>query len=147
MEDTLKLKGIFIIERIKNGKVLDREIVENTIVNTGKERVAKLLNDVSSTHFRAIGIGEGTTGALATDSALETERKRATASLSYEADYKAKFEHTFTFNSGESYAITEAGVFDSAVVSGSTMLNRATFSAKNVDVDVSLKVNVKITVS
>lgn len=148
MEDILKLKGDVVIERRrKDGSVIDRQELKNLVVNAGKERVAKMLNGVESTYFRAIAIGTGTTSPLGVDTTLESEVTRATASLSYLADYKAIFEHTFEFGSGESYAITEAGVFDSATVSGSTMLDRFTFSAKNVDADTDLYVKVTITVS
>jgi hypothetical protein len=147
MKDQFKLKGVWNFKTVDRltGKILQEETKENLIVNTGLERVAKLLNGISSTYFRAIGIGEGTTGALAGDTTLETEVTRATASLSYEASYKAKYEYTFTF--GGDYAITEAGLFDSATVSGSVMLNRTTFTAKNVSTTVDLIVTVTITVA
>jgi hypothetical protein len=145
MNDIFKMKGIWEFKTVDRltGKILEIETVENLIVNTGLERVAKLLNGVSSTYFRAIGVGTGTTGALVGNTALETEVTRATATLSYEASYKAKFEYTFTF--GGSYAITEAGIFDSATVSGSVMLNRTTFTAKNVSTVIDLVVTVTVT--
>jgi hypothetical protein len=147
LNENCKLKGVWNFKTVdvKTGKILQEETKENIIVNTGLERVAKLLNGVSSTYFRAIAVGTGTTGALVGNTALVTEVTRATATLTYEASYKAKFEYTFTF--GGSYAITEAGLFDSATVSGSTMLNRTTFSAKNVSTVVQLIATVTITVA
>jgi hypothetical protein len=147
MKDQFQLKGVWNFKTVDRltGKILQEETKENLIVNTGLERVAKLLNGISSTYFRAIGVGEGTTGALVGDTTLETEVTRATASLSYEASYKAKYEYTFTF--GGDYAITEAGLFDSATVSGSVMLNRTTFTAKNVSTTVDLIATVTITVA
>ena len=147
MNDQFKLKGIWELKTVDviTGKVLETETVENLIVNTGLERVAKLLNGVSSTYFRAIAVGTGTTGAASGNTSLETEVTRATATLSYEASYKAKFVYTFSF--GSNYAITEAGLFDSATVSGSVMLNRTTFTAKNVSATVQLIATVTITVA
>lgn len=147
MKEQFKLKGVWNFKTvdIKTGKILQEETKENTIVNTGLERVAKLLNGVSSTYFRAIAIGTGTTGALVGNTALETEVTRAAATLSYEASYKAKFEYTFSF--GGDYAITEAGLFDSATASGSVMLNRTTFTAKNVSTTVQLIVTATVTVA
>lgn len=128
------------------GKIKERTIVSNTIVNTGLERVAKLINGVSTTPFIAIAIGTNDTAVDNTDTALGTEVDRAEAStLTYEADYKTKFSHTFTFDSGESYTITEIGVFDNSV-SGGVMLNRALDAGKSVDVDTDLTVNVTVTV-
>jgi len=129
------------------GEILSTEEICNTIVNSGLERMAKLLNNVSSTHFNSLGIGTGTTGAVAGNTTLETEYTRAIATLAYEASYKATFAKTFTFASGVSEDITEAGIFDSATVSGSTMLARTTFSAKAITGDVSLIVTATITVA
>lgn len=147
MKEQFKLKGVWNFKTVDRatGKILQEETKENTIVNTGLERVAKLLNGVSSTYFRAIAVGTGTTGAASGDTELETEVTRAEAVLTYEASYKAKFVYTFTF--GGDYAITEAGLFDSATASGSVMLNRTTFAAKNVSTTVDLIATVTITVA
>lgn len=149
MNDIFCLKGQYEILAVDKytGKLLDRRLVKNTIVNTGLERMAKLLNNVDNTYFRAIGIGTGSTGVTTSDTTLETEYTREIATLSYEADYKAKFSKTFTFGSGTSENITEAGIFDSATVSGSTMLNRTTFAAIAITADITLIVNVTITIS
>jgi hypothetical protein len=135
------------IDRVNHdtGEVIDSQEFCNLIVNNGLERVAKLINGVSSTYYRALAVGEGTTGAANDNSTLESEIDRAIATLSYEASYKAKFTHTFTF--GGDYAITEAGIFDSDTVSGSTMLARTTFTVKNVSVIVDLIVTATITVA
>lgn len=129
------------------GKILGKDSFCNTIVNDGLERMAKLLNGQDTTYFRAIGIGTGTTGATNSDTSLETEYTRALASLSYESDYKAKFEKTFSFGSGVSEDITEAGIFDSATVSGSKMLARTTFSAKAVSSTIDIIVTATITIA
>ncbi|GAG89356.1 unnamed protein product, partial [marine sediment metagenome] len=59
MNDKIKMVGIWELKMIDKatGKVLSTEIVENTIVNTGKERIAKLLNGESALDFDTIGIG------------------------------------------------------------------------------------------
>ena len=137
--------GEFEIRR-QDGTVVERWEADNTIVNKGKEIVAKLLNGVTSTYFRAIAIGTGVTAVAVGNTTLETESKRALATLSYLADYKAILEHTFTFESGETFDITEAGVLDNST-SGGNLLDRFTFSAKTVDVDTTLYVKITITVA
>jgi len=129
----------------ETGEVIDSQEFCNLIVNDGLERVARLINGNSSTYFRALAIGTGITAATNSDSALQTEVSRATATLSYEASYKAKFTYTFTF--GGDYDITEAGIFDSSIVSGSKMLARTVFSAKSVSTLIDLIVTAKITVA
>jgi len=147
MKSKLVLKGEAIIELRRDGKVIDKEHVKNLIVNAGKERVAKLLNGESSTEFGYLAIGTGTTSPTAGDTALETEVARASATKGYEANYKATWEKTFSFGSGEEYDITEAGVSDSATESGATLLDRLTFSAKSVDSETELYVKITITVA
>lgn len=147
-KEKFSLKTEIIIQRRIAGTeiVIDEERPHNIVVNGGKERIAKLLNEVESTGFTVLGIGTGTTSELATDTELETEVTKESATCTYEASYKAVLTKTFSFGSGVSHAITEAGAFD-GTGSGSTMFNRWTFSAKNVDADTDLYVELKITVS
>jgi len=151
MKDGLKLIGDVVIERRKkDGTVIDREEIKNLIVNSGKERVAKLIAEgvgTGLTGFSYLALGTGTTAPVATNTSLETEVTRELATVGYEASYKATFEKTFDFGTGESYSITEAGVGDSASATGDTLLDRFVFSAKSVDVDTDLYVKVTITVS
>jgi hypothetical protein len=129
------------------GEIIEKEVVSNTVVNTGLEALAKLINGVSTDNFTVIAIGTGSTAVSNGDTALETEVTRASATCTYEADYKAKYQKTFTFGSGEAYDITELGIFDSVTASGSVMLNRVVFSAKSVNSDISLVVTGTITVA
>ncbi len=146
MSGTLKRKENWSFKLVNNitGKTIE-EWECNAVVNVGKERVAKLLNGVNTAYYRAIAIGTGTTAVTATDTSLETEEDRQLATLSYEADYKAKFTKTFTFASNKN--ITEAGIFDSTTVTASTMLNRTVFSAKAVSSSIDLIVTCLITVA
>lgn len=152
MKDSLKLRGDVIIERRKkDGTVIDKQELKNLIVNVGKERVAKLINlgaAGSLDKFGYIAVGTGTTSPAVGDTGCETEVTRAQADNSggsYEASYKSVWEKTFTF--GSSYAITEAVVSDSASASGEVILDRFTFTAKNVDTDTDLYVKVTVTIS
>lgn len=134
------------IDRVnkETGEILDSQEFCNLIVNNGLTRAALLLNGNSSTYFRALAVGTGGSGPTNSDSALGTEVTRSTATLT-NGTYTAVFTHTFTF--GGDYAITEAGIFDSATVSGSTMLARTVFAAKNVSTTVNLIVTATITVA
>jgi len=147
MENFLKLSGEMVIETRKNGETIQREVVKNLIVNVGKERVARLLGDEAVDGFDYIAIGTGVAEEAAGDASLGTELTREAATKVYEADYKYKFEKTFTFGSGISEAITEACLSDSAGASGETILNRKKFTAKNVDSDTDLYVKITITVA
>ena len=147
MESKIVLKGHGYFElRKKDGTVIDKWEKDNLVVSSGKERVAKLLNNISSTYFNAIAVGTGITDPVIGDTALEVEVKRLSATLAYEASNKATFEKTFTWTSAEAYNITEAGIFDDESAGG-TMLDRFVFSAKAVDWDTDLYVKITITVA
>lgn len=149
MEEKLGLSGEIEFKHFSpTGELLNTIKMHNCIVNAGLTVVAKLINGVETDFFEHIAIGIGTTTATATDTQLESEitdggGERASATTSYEADYKAKFVNTFNFTG--SYAVTESGVFDTN--SGGNMLCRQTFSAINVGSGDSLQVTWKITVS
>ena len=152
MKDSITLKGDMVIERRrKDGTVIDKEEVKNLIVNTGKERVAKLIGilETGIVGFTHIGIGESGTGdsVAVGDTGLVSESVRESATRSYEASYKAVFENTFTFATGVSYGIKEAGLFDGATPTGSVMLDRFLFSEKLVDSDTDLYIKITITVA
>lgn len=148
MKEQIFMRGdyeILIVDRYTK-KILGKRIIKNTIVNTGLDMMAELLINQGN-YPRAIAIGTGTTGAAVGDTTLETEYTRETATLTNPGSYQAKFTKTFTFASGTSEDITEAGVFDSATVSGSTMLNRTTFSAIAVTADIELICSATITIA
>jgi len=136
-----------ISKDLKTGKIIDKQLLKNLIVNSGKERVTKLLGGVASDYFNAIALGEGASTSIATMTELESEVVREAVAGAYEADYKIVFQKEFTVGTGESYNITEAGIFDSATASGSTMLNRITFDSRTLDVDTSLEIKMTITIS
>jgi hypothetical protein len=149
--DIVKAGTFRIIENWKldrinkeTGEIIDSQEFCNLITNAGLTRVALLLNGNNTTYFRALAVGTGTTGAANGDIELELEQQRAAATLT-NGTYTAVFTHTFSFDGN--YAITEAGIFDSAIVSGSSMLARTTFAAKNVSTVVQLIVTATITVS
>lgn len=124
-------------------EILDQWEVCNDIVTTGKEYMARISSGNSANLFRYIAIGTGDTAVAAGDTGLETEVNRALATNTYEASNKHKLVYEFTFDSNDSYAITEIGVFDAA--STGHMLNRSVFTARDVDIETSLECTVRIT--
>lgn len=128
------------------GKTTKLTKVHNLIVNSGLEQVAKIIGKLS-TGFDYVAIGEDNTSPTNSDVSLGTEVEREQASISYVADYKVKFNRTFTVGSGVSHDVVEAGIFDSATISGSLMLNRLIFDTHVLDSDNPLQVIITITVS
>jgi hypothetical protein len=120
---------------------------KDLIVNAGKAAVAGLINGVVTTPFTYIAIGTGTNAPSPSDTSLQSETHRQSATCSREQtnvpNDTAVLVTTFTFSS--SYSITESGCFDAS--SGGNMLCRQTFSAINVGAGDSLQVTWKIVVS
>ena len=110
------------------------------LCNLGFKEVAGLfLTDVGGTAFDFIGIGTGTTGALATDTALETEVKRkagtGTRVTTTVTDDTSQIVVTFAAAdtlSGTD-AITESGVLNAAAAG--VLACRQTFAALNINWD------------
>ena len=129
------------------GNIIDKRDICNIIVDDGLERMARLLNGNNTSYFKSIAIGTGTTASTSADISLETEYTRNLATLSYEVPYKSKFTKTFVFGTGVLENITEAGLFDSIIATGSTMLARTVCSALAVSSDINLLVTATITVA
>lgn len=149
----VRLKDELIVEHFRGGKLIGQDSdVADLLVNAGLEYMAKLLNGVSTTPFKYAAIGTGTTAPAVGDTTLEAEittggGSRAQAqTIEYEASYKAKWVHTFTFTS--SFAVTEEGLFDAAgPPPAGHMLVRHTFTVKNVESGDSIQFTNKVTVS
>lgn len=148
-ESAIRITEELVIKHIRDGEVIDvDEFIDDLVVNAGLTWLAKLVNGTETNFFEYIAIGTGTTAPAAGDTTLEAEittggGERASATTSYEADYKAKWVHTFNFTA--TFAVTEAGILDSAV--GGNLLCRNTFTAKNVENGDSLEITYKLTIS
>lgn len=124
----------------------------NLITNTGMAGVASRINGSGSEPaFTYIAIGTGTTGALVTDTTLETEittgggqRASATASRTTTDVTNDTARLVLTYNFTASFAVTEAGALNA--VSVGVLLNRQVFSAVNVVNGDALQVTIDIDV-
>jgi len=145
----LKISYNAIIETfdVHTKEVLQTTKVHNLVVNSGLNRVSDLIGGLSAVSFGYVAIGTDNTAVLATDTDLGAEVDRQAVVPSDEGTGIILYDFTFTFGTGESYTITEAGIFDNLTPSGSVMLNRLVFSGHNVDIDNSLRVKITITVA
>jgi len=144
MNENLKLKGHITIKRYHNDELVEVKEFPNLVVNAGKSEVAKLISGLSTTPFKYIAIGTGTTAETASDTALQTEVQRAEATVSSGTTNvsgdTAVFDADFTFSSAT--AVTEYGLFNAST--GGTMLSRKVKSALNLDSGDSVHITWKI---
>lgn len=143
-------KGIFqLVHRGPNGRIKNVRNVRNLITDAGRAGVAGLINGVTATTFRYIGIGTGATAAAVGDTTIQTEITtnggiralgtctRVTTTVTNDT---AQVVLTFAFTG--TFAVTEAGLLD-AVTTG-VLLARQVFSAINVVTGDSLQITWKI---
>lgn len=145
MEKKLKLYINATIEsfNVKTGKITKTSKIHNLVVNTGLDECID--NGLSSIGYMAVGTDN--TAVSSTDTELGVEVQRQAVSKTNEGTGIREYDITFTFSSGESYALKEAGLFDSATASGSLMFNRLVFNTHNVDVDNGVRIRITITLT
>ncbi len=137
--DDLKLKGRLAIAI--NGETVSE--VDNIVVTTGKGYVASRMKDATATAMSHMGIGTGSTAAVARDTALGSQSVRSaltsTTVNTNEVTYVATSQQ-FGYR-----AITEAGIFNAS--SSGTMLCRTVFSVVNKGASDSMTITWTVTVS
>ena len=158
MNENIGLRGVVtytVYDKCNNIK--EMRVVKNQIQNLGVSAIMSLIsadNPGEATAFDYIAIGTGS-GVEVTDNALDSEittnggsrrgGENVTASLvetEFEND-SIKFETIFAVTEG--FAVTEAGIFDNTLISGtSKMLCYQDFDAINLMSGDSLKVEWKI---
>jgi hypothetical protein len=137
MEDVIRLRGCLeIVLGDQYGNVIDKQIINNTIVTAGRKWVLQQIassemNTAQSIAF--IGLGTGTASPATGDTALVSEVTRSaiqsfsTANLtSNPPSWRA--EASWATNLANT-TLAEVALF--VVSSGGTMLGRATFSTVN----------------
>jgi len=132
--ESIKLVGeLEVVVYDKDGNIKYREHKRNVITNVGKAEVASLIGGLSTSAFTYIAIGTGTTSPSSTDTALESEIARKSASASKETTNVTNDTLVLvaTFSSADGLSgtanVAEAGVFNAS--SGGTMLARQTMSS------------------
>ena len=144
--DGVRLSGSVELRLIRGGRVVKVVRVSNLVVDVGKAEVAKLIGGLSTASFGYMAVGTGTTPPAGSDTGLEAEVMRVASTNSSDTvntpNDTIVFTGTFSFS--QSYAITEAGIFNAST--GGVMLSRVTFSALNVVAGDQLVLTWKITV-
>ncbi len=145
MEKKLKLTVNATVEsfNVHTKEITKTSKVHNLVVNVGLDEAI----DNGLSNIGHMAVGTDNTAVIAGDTQLGTEVKREAISNTNEGIGIREYDKTFTFSSGESFTIVEAGLFDSAIVSGSTMLNRLVFAGHDVDVDNGVRVRITITLT
>ncbi len=148
-KEVLKLKGLIEIKQIREGKVISKRTIKNTITNAGLAEIANLAGNVSTpAAFTYLAVGVGTTAAAATDTALESEiidsglaRSAATVTRQTTNETNDTLQLVKQWTASGAKAVTEVGALNAS--SAGVMLGRQVFAAVNVASGDSLQVTYK----
>lgn len=145
--DGITATGQVLIEHIRDGQVIGTREFRNLVVTVGKQWLSGALSgDTASPNtMKYIGLGTGTSAAVAGDTTLGTPvESRATGTQSRVTTTIANdtYQCVGTVSITDTRAITECGLF-SASTDGS-MLSRQVFSAVNAVSTDSLQITWKI---
>ena len=145
MKKKLKLNINAVIQsfNVYTNEVLKTSKIHNLVVDAGLDEVI----DNGLSNIGHMAIGTDNTAVLSTDTQLGVEVKREAIANTNEGNGIREYDFTFLFNSGESFTIVEAGLFNSGVISGSLMLNRLVFAGHDVDVDNGVRIKITITLT
>ena len=119
-----------------------------TLVDTGLEYIAKLINGGSVAPFKYIALGSGTTPEAIDQTALTAEitangLARVEATCGYEAIGKATWTHEFTATA-DGMQINEVAIFDAATA-GNMLMRHKYSSTKALDNTESLTISIVYT--
>lgn len=128
---------------IEKGRVVDSLVVKNTLTNTGREYIAKIVGGLHTKPFKYIQIGTGTTYPTEEDTSLENFYDEKEANVEVFTTHEGEFIATVldcTFSFTEDVEITEAGIFDDLLANSPNMLARVVFSPRKVSSEKTLRI-------
>ena len=150
MREEIGVKGILTIEVFENNKLVRTIKDENKIVDNAYKIISAVMNGDSSRKISKIVLGDGgiVNSVLqtvnVTDHDLYHRVKSNTVEFQSNTTTKTiSYSSLFKFNEGESYLISEAGLFNQY----DTMFNRKTFTEFAVNENFHLNIKWDITFS
>lgn len=155
LQGAILLKGEFTIRHFRDGKLLSKEVLDNTITNVGIADIAGLINANRSDQFKWLALGDTSTAAATTDTASALS-EITTAGLGRAAATPTQVTTTLssdtaqcvkTFAATATKTVRGVGLFDTSTASGGTMASRVTFSAKNMENGDTLQITHKMKVA
>jgi hypothetical protein len=119
-----------------------------TLLDSGLEYIAKLINGVSTAPFKYIALGSGTTAEATNQTGLTTELAanglaRAEATCEYEALGKATWTKEFT-STADGMQINEVAIYNDATA-GDALMRHKYSSTKALDNTESLTISIVYT--
>ena len=148
IEEQIKITGhVDIVVTDKNGNTKDTRSIKNLVLTTGKTFIAASMlktttnSPVAMSHM---AIGSGTTAALVSNTAMESQLARVSLATATSSGAVVTYTASFPAGTGTG-AVTEAGIFNNS--SGGDMLCRTVFAVVNKGADDAMTITWTVTVS
>jgi len=119
----MNIKGRVRIE-VSDGRVFEQD---NIVTNGGRDRIAALIAQDTTSFPSHIAIGTGSTAFVVTDTTLDTEVDRNAIASSTASSGATTFKAFFDKNEANGNTIAEVGIFDAAAAG--TMLCAAVLAS------------------
>lgn len=149
-KEEISIKGILTMEVYENGKLVNVIKDENKIVNNAFKIISSVMNGDSSRKINKIILGDGgvVNSVLQTvgDDDHDLYNRVKSNTVTFNSDITSKtisYTSLVTFDVGESYLISEAGLFNQY----DTMFNRKTFTEFAVNENFYLNIKWDIVIS
>ena len=144
--EKLSAKGnLRVVLTGQDGTVKAQHDFKNLVVDTGLNFIVERMSAATESVMSHMSIGEGTTAAASTDTALETEISGARVALTSTTVTDESITYVATYDAGVGTgAVTESGIFNAS--SGGTMLCRTVFPVVNKQAGDSMTVTWTVTV-
>lgn len=126
-QDRSSIKGRVYIDVLYENGDTRRIVQDNVVTNNGRDRIAALLSQSSTTFPSHIAIGTGTTAVAVTDTAMETEVDRNALTATTDSSGVVTFQCFFSKSEANGSTISEVGLFDAA--SSGTLICHAILGA------------------
>ena len=128
------------------GLLNNEAVLSSYILNDAKTHLAySVTNNNTYWKYEGTGVGNSTTAALANQTGiLGNESFFVAQNGSYEADYKALWQHNFSYGNLPTHKFTEAVVCKNATVSADNSLCRLVFDQITLNTSDTLQMTIKV---
>lgn len=135
LTDQETIQGVFTLQIVKNGDIIEQFEEQNLIVNGAKNQLARLVGGaMTGRNITHIGFGIGTNAANPNDTGLSNGFFKPVTSISYPTTGQVAFTWSLSTAEANGLAITEFGLR----CADNTLFSRKTRAAINKSDDISI---------
>jgi hypothetical protein len=131
-------EGHFKLELIRDGNVIERREGRNTVVTSGKAKLANRAFSSTPPVYQYMQLGKGGTAASSAQTNIKTPlasgtlaARQTAQTMAMSGTRTAKWEHTWTAGEFSAAGVREVGLFNARTTSAINMMARFVFTTVN----------------